>query len=110
MKDSLSDQLKVITMDFLRKERFHQNFRNEILFGLFPKSLQKGADQTNSIPHLIDTLQYRGYLRKERGLEKLPTIRRLMNILKMSQISPSFQLNVMRLDDFVHRSKFQLSL
>ena len=94
-------------MEFLLEKHFHQNFRNEILFGLLPKSLQKGVDQTNSIPHLIDTLQYRGLLRKERGLEGLPTVRKFLELIKMKNSSPSYHFHTMRLDDFVHRSEFQ---
>ena len=98
--------MKDTANQFIQEKRFHQNLRNEILFGLLPKSLLKGADQTNSVSHLIDTLQYRGYLRRERGLERLPTIRKFMKLIGTNQSSPLYEVHTMRMDDFVKRSEF----
>ena len=103
----MSDPEKAVAMKFLYKERFHQNLRNEILFGLLPKSLEKGADQTISIPHMLNTLKFRGLLRKERGLERLPTIRRFMKLININSNFPPSQFYTFRLDDFLYTSKLK---
>ena len=78
-----------------------------MLFGLFPKFLLKGKEQNSSIGQMHGILTYRSYLREERGLERLPTFRKFMKICNMNQNSLSYQFQMIKLDEFVNRSRLK---
>ena len=75
---TVNGQKKDEAMRFLKGKSFHQNLRNEILFGLIPKTLKPDSSQNNPLGHLIDRLKISGYWAKNRILELL-TVRKFRN-------------------------------
>ena len=84
-------------MDFLNRSDFHQTLRNEILFGLIPKSLNKGDDQRNGIEHLMDKLEFRGLIKQDQGIVQLQTVLNFLEIIKAPM--PNITFHQTSIDD-----------
>ena len=83
-QESNTDSKKAAT-DFLHKPNFHQNLRNEILFGLTPTTLKACVDQRQAINDVANTMLSGGFLR-EHGLKSLATILAFEAIIKKEVI------------------------
>ena len=82
-------------MKFLGGKSFHQNLRNEILFGLIPKTLEPDGSQGNTLEHLIARLEHFGLLSQEQGLFDLLTVRKFFEIIgeKPSFFFPKYTID-----------------
>ena len=81
-KESITDStIKKAATDFLHKPNFHQNLRNEILFGLTPTTLKACVDQRQTINDVANTMLSGGFLRQH-GLKSLATIIAFEAIIK----------------------------
>ena len=73
-QESITDStIKQAVTDFLQKGNFHQNLRNEILFGLTPTTLKACKDQQQTINYVTNTMLFGSFLRQH-GLKSLATI------------------------------------
>ena len=57
--------------------------RKEIQYGLMPTTLKIGTDQKQALMGLMNLFQYGGFFRDQNGLNYLPSIRELRQILKL---------------------------
>ena len=61
-QESIDLAVKKAATDFLWKPNFHQNLRNEILFGLTPATLKACEEQKQKINYVINVMELGGFL------------------------------------------------
>lgn len=81
--------IKKAALKFLKKPNFHQTLRNEILFGVAPRTLKSDAAQKNGVYSVMSSLRYGGFLRDE-GFKQLGTLVEMMKIFK-SELNFNFE-------------------
>ena len=82
--------------DFLKKKDFHQTLRNEILYGVAPRTLQSSVEQTNVVFGVMNSLRFGGFLRNE-GFKQLGT---MIEMSKVCNEELRFNFNACRIDTF----------
>lgn len=91
-----------MVQEFLRKKNFHQNLRQEILFGLLPRTLkantvQERRSQNAALFDLVQRLSYRSILWDE-GIKQLGTI---IEFDKLTDKSWTFKWRVPKIKKFI---------
>ena len=81
-KESVTDPtIKQAVTKFLHEGNFHQNLRNEILFGLTPTTLKACKEQIQTLNYVVNVMQCGGFLH-DNGLKSLATIIAFENIIE----------------------------
>ena len=83
-------------MEYLTRPDFHQVLRNEILWGLIPKTLVAGLNaeyQHHNMDMAMKTLECEGFLRGI-GMLQLETIQKFFEIIKEKPVDEEFDLTV----------------
>ena len=91
-------------MEYLKRKDFHQVLRNEILWGLIPKTLVAKSNpeyQQHTVPMAMKTLECRSFLRGP-GILQLETIQKYFNIIKEE---PEFKARKENVKDFCREGK-----
>ena len=78
--DKMSFKKKEEALSFLKTDNFHWILRNEILFGLIPKTIDCNGLQHHLISNLLDVLKNGGFLRGQ-GIMQLESVRRFYEII-----------------------------
>ena len=97
---TVHDQSSKTTAEkFITEKNFHQILRNEIVFGLIPKSLTPNADQTHPLLHLMVSLKETSLLWNVQGMLRLPTVCKFFEIIKEN---PKFKFKKKSIKDCVN--------
>ena len=72
--------MKEKALRFIQRGNLHQLLRKEIMFGLIPKTTSASSTQQHELKHLMNVLEFGGFLNDIKGLWQLETIQEFSKI------------------------------
>ena len=80
--------MKEKALRFIQRGNLHQLLRKEIMFGLIPKTTSASSTQQHELNHLMNVLEFGGFLNDIKGLWQLETIQEFSKIFNCSNGLP----------------------